>query len=114
MGQIPNIPKLSPLPVQAYTEPTLLYFWAPWCGPCTRMSKTVEDLAAMPEIKGLGKVVVLGVNVDEEASFANYAGVTSIPTLMLHLPGKKPQVLCGDRPPAKVLEWLELQAGAAS
>lgn len=119
MARSPTIPKAAPVEVDTVRTgrnafPTLLYFWAHWCGPCTRMNKTVEALAEMPVINGLGKVVVLGVNVDEEASFTNYAGVTSIPTLMLQLPGKehvnRPLLLCGDRKLVDVLAWLSLNA----
>jgi cytochrome c biogenesis protein CcmG/thiol:disulfide interchange protein DsbE len=41
----------------------LLDFWATWCGPCARLSPTLQRLSNRYESRGL---VVIGVNVDEE------------------------------------------------
>jgi cytochrome c biogenesis protein CcmG/thiol:disulfide interchange protein DsbE len=41
----------------------LLDFWATWCGPCARLSPTLERLSRRYGSRGL---VVLGVNVDED------------------------------------------------
>ncbi|MBL8684888.1 MAG: TlpA family protein disulfide reductase [Myxococcales bacterium] len=41
----------------------LLDFWATWCGPCARLSPTLQRLSQRYESRGL---VVIGVNVDED------------------------------------------------
>lgn len=41
----------------------LLDFWATWCGPCARLSPTLQRLSQRYESRGL---VVVGVNVDED------------------------------------------------
>ncbi|MDO9527991.1 MAG: thioredoxin [Syntrophales bacterium] len=60
-------------------KPTLVDFWAPWCGPCQTIGPIVEELAE--EYQGRAKIVKL--NVDDAPVTAAEYGVRSIPTLML-------------------------------
>ncbi len=65
-------------------KPTLVDFWAPWCGPCQRIAPIIEELAS--EYKD--KVKVAKINVDESRKIATDLGVMSIPTLMLFKGGE--------------------------
>ena len=60
-------------------KPTLVDFWAEWCGPCKQLAPLVE--AASEEFKGKIKVCKMDVDVNRETA-AEY-GVRSIPTLMI-------------------------------
>lgn len=55
----------------------VLYFTAPWCGPCRMFKPTVENVSSE-----LG-VHVNYINVDYDASMSERYSVTSVPTIIV-------------------------------
>ena len=64
--------------------PTLVDFWAPWCGPCLMVAPVVEELAD----KYKGQVKMTKINVDENPMVAQMFQIMSIPTLMVFKGGE--------------------------
>jgi len=74
--------------------PVMVDFWAEWCGPCKMLSPTIDAIAD----EYAGKVKVLKLDVQTEASVASKYGVSSIPTLLLFKGGEVADRIVGLRP----------------
>lgn len=85
------------------TVPTLVDFWAEWCGPCRALTPTLEQIA--DEFQG--KVKVCKMNVDENSSVPSRFQVLSIPTLLLFKQGQVVEQLVGLQPKATFVTVLQ-------
>ena len=60
-------------------KPTVVDFWAEWCGPCKVIAPVLEEIAS--EYKG--KMKVCKLDIDENSDTPPKYGIRGIPTLML-------------------------------
>ena len=66
------------------TTPTLVDFYATWCGPCKMMSPLLEQVAS--EMGDETKIIK--VDIDKNRDAAAQYGIRSVPTLILFKEGE--------------------------
>lgn len=88
-------------------RPTLVDFWAEWCGPCRMMAPILEKLA--DENADTLRIVKLDVQANPDLAI-RYA-VTSIPTMLLFVGGEVKERLVGYMPVPKIAEQIAPHIG---
>jgi thioredoxin 1 len=83
-------------------KPTLVDFWAVWCGPCIMIAPVVEEIAGEYE----EQLQVAKLDVDHNPEVAMKFGVMSIPTLILFKHGEAVERLIGFMPKQKLLDRI--------
>ncbi len=84
------------------SEPVLVDFWAPWCGPCRQIAPLIDQLAD----EYAGSVKVGKLNIDENPQVTSQFGIQSIPTLMVFKGGEVTERFVGAPPRARITEAL--------
>lgn len=73
--------------VEKSSEPVLVDFWAPWCGPCRRLGPTIESIAN----QFAGRVKVGKLNTDDNQDLAVKFGINTIPQVLIFKGGGEPR-----------------------
>ena len=88
--------------LNALGPPTLVDFWAPWCGPCRIVGPIVDQLAA----ESGGRYRVAKLNIDDNPQTASRYQIASIPTLLIFKDGNEIDRIIGAQPKQAIVERL--------
>ena len=78
-------------------------FWAPWCGPCRKLSHVLEELEKSFD----GKVKLVKVNADENFDIMKDYSVSGLPTLLVFKNGEAVERMAGLIPKSSIINNIE-------
>jgi putative thioredoxin len=88
---------------ESKTQPVLVDFWAPWCGPCKQLTPILEK--AVKAAKGAVKLAKM--NIDEHPAIPGQMGIQSIPAVIAFVNGQPADGFMGALPESQVNAFLE-------
>jgi putative thioredoxin len=94
---------------ESRTQPVLVDFWAPWCGPCKQLAPVLEKTVAASN----GAVKLVKMNIDEHPAIAGQLGIQSIPAVIAFVNGQPIDGVMGAVPESQIKTLIDrLGAGA--
>jgi putative thioredoxin len=90
------------------SQPVIVDFWAPWCGPCKQLGPALEK--AVTAAKGAVKLVK--IDIDKNPAYAGQLRVQSIPAVFAFVDGRPVDGFMGALPDSQVKQFVDRLAKA--
>ena len=84
-------------------KPTIVDFWAEWCGPCKQIGPVLEEIS--DEMKD--EVIIAKHNIDEEPNTPTKYGIKGIPTMLLFKGGELKATKVGATTKSNIVTWIK-------
>lgn len=84
------------------TQPIIVDFWAPWCGPCKQLMPVLEKIVG--ELGGA--VSMAKVNIDDNPELAQALRVQSVPIVFAFFQGQPINAFQGVRPESEIKAFI--------
>ena len=84
-------------------KPTVVDFWAEWCGPCKQIGPALEEISE--EMKD--QVIIAKHNIDQEHNTPTKYGIKSIPTMLLFKGGELKATKVGATTKSNIISWIK-------
>ena len=82
--------------------PILVDFWAPWCGPCKKLTPDLEKNVNSYN----GKIKLVKINIDENQGIASQLRIQSIPAVYAFFEGKPIDGFMGAQTESQIKEFI--------
>ncbi len=92
---------------ESMTQPVLVDFWAPWCGPCKQLTPIIEKVVKA----AAGKVKLVKMNIEEHPQIAGQLGIQSIPAVIAFQRGQPVDGFMGAVPEGQIKQFIEKLVG---
>ena len=84
-------------------KPTVVDFWAEWCGPCQQIGPVLEEIS--DEMKD--QVIIAKHNIDQEPNTPTKYGIKGIPTMLLFKGGELKATKVGATTKPNIISWIK-------
>jgi putative thioredoxin len=85
------------------TQPVIVDFWAPWCGPCKQLGPALEKAV----LAAKGAVKLVKIDIDKNPGYAGQLRVQSIPAVFAFDGGKPVDGFMGALPESQVKAFVD-------
>ena len=85
------------------TQPVIVDFWAPWCGPCKQLGPAIERAV----LAAKGAVKLVKIDIDKHPAYAGQLRVQSIPAVFAFDGGRPVDTFVGALPESQVKAFVE-------
>ena len=83
--------------------PTIVDFWAEWCGPCKMIGPILEEISE----EMTNEIIIAKHNIDDHPNQPTKYGVRGIPTMLLFKDGELKATKVGATTKSNIVSWIK-------